>query len=60
MFAGGLPYLLYYEPAFYSLRFPKIELELSEVTSILGEQAFELQIYSDAGYVQQVSDPLDE
>lgn len=60
MLAAGLPYLIYYEPAFYSLRFPKIELELSDVTSILGEQAFELQIYSDAGYLQQMSDPLDE
>jgi hypothetical protein len=60
MWASGLPYLIFYEPAFYSLSFLDIELYLSEKTSLLGNSAFEVSIFNKKGELQQKSDPLDE
>ena len=36
---------IFYEPAFYSLRFFDIGIYLSEVPSLLGDSAFQVFIY---------------
>lgn len=44
--------MIYYEPAFYSLRFPNIKVDLLERTSVLGTQSFQIEIYDDDGWLQ--------
>ena len=60
--APGLPYMIYYEPAFYSIRFPGIDLWESSRKSVFGNsetQTFRVSIYNEEGHLQQDSDPLD-
>ena len=40
MYAAPQPHMIFYQPAFYSMRFLNIEVELLERTSNLGTQSF--------------------
>ena len=60
LYAAPLPYRIYYEPAYYGLRFPDIDVTLSTTSSLQAEQAFYIQISNAQGELQQASDLRDE
>ena len=60
MWAAPLNHSIYYQPAIYALRFPKIEVYISDEHSMKGETAFQIQIRNENGELAMTSDYRDQ